>query len=188
MKRFVVALLSAGLICGGWSVMAQQPTRVASTGGKSPHETTSAVIARDRVTITYGRPFTKDPRTGAPRKIWGGVVPYGKAWRFGADEATLLTTQKPLIIGATTIPAGAYTLYFIPEESGASKLAFSKALGGWGIPVDEQNDLARVDAAKEDLTAPVDQLTVKVAKKDEGGVIEISWENTKYSVAFTVQK
>ena len=54
----------------------------------SPHETISARIEGNRVTITYGRPYTKDPKTGEPRKIWGGLVPYGQPWRMGADEAT----------------------------------------------------------------------------------------------------
>src|ERR1035438_9154870 len=59
----------------------------------SPHETTGAVIDGCRVTVVYGRPYTKDPHSGEARKIWGGLVPYGKVWRTGADEATLLITQ-----------------------------------------------------------------------------------------------
>src|SRR5271170_5400305 len=42
----------------------------------SPHETISSVIDGNRVTIVYGRPYTKDPKTGEPRKIWGGLLPY----------------------------------------------------------------------------------------------------------------
>ena len=64
-----------------------------------PHETISAVIDGNRVTVTYGRPYTKNPRTGEVRKIWGGLVPYGKPWRMGADEATLLITQQPIVMG-----------------------------------------------------------------------------------------
>ena len=159
----------------------------------SPHETISTVIGDrhtgDRITITYGRPYTKDPMTGEPRKIWGGLVPFGKVWRLGADEATLLITQRPLVIGATTIPAGAYTLYFVPDENGPSKLAFSTNLGKWGIPVDETHDLARVDAEKSGLEKPVDQLTLAIENNAAGGgVLKIMWENTQFSVAFTVQK
>ena len=128
---------------------AQPQPHVASTGGKSPHETISAVIGDrrtgNRITITYGRPFTKDPKTGAPRKIWGELVAWDKANRLGADEATLLITQQPLVIGETAIPAGAYTLYLVPSENGPTKLAFSTNLGKWGVPVDESHDLARVE-------------------------------------------
>src|ERR1700733_3498174 len=112
------------------TLSAQQP-RVASSGGASPHETISTVIGDrrtgDRVTITYGRPFSKD------RKIWGTLMPYGKAWRMGSDEATLLITQQPISFGETTVPAGAYTLYMVPAENGASKLAISKQIGQWGV-------------------------------------------------------
>ena len=63
----------------------------------SPHETVSKVIDGNRVMIVYGRPYTKDPTTGQNRKIWGELVPYGEVWRTGADEATLLITQKPIV-------------------------------------------------------------------------------------------
>ena len=71
-----------------------------STGGNSPHETTGAVVDGNRVTITYGRPSMKG------REIWGKLVPYGKVWRTGSDEATILITQKPITIGDVNVPAG----------------------------------------------------------------------------------
>ncbi|HWY78372.1 MAG TPA: DUF2911 domain-containing protein [Verrucomicrobiae bacterium] len=186
MKKLLSAIV-VGIVATALPLAAQ--TRAASTGGKSPHETTSAVIDRCRVTVTYGRPYTKSPGTGEMRKIWGGLVPYGKAWRMGADEATTLITQQPLAIGDTTIPAGAYTLYMVPDESGTSKLAISKKLGQWGIPVDENDDLARVDLKKEPLDKTVDQFTMAVAKNPAGGgIIKLMWENTQYSVDFTVKK
>ena len=188
MKRTLVycaALLLAILP----SANAQNPSRAASTGGSSPHETTSAVIDQSRVTITYGRPYSKAPRGGEVRKIWGGLVPYGRPWRMGSDEATTLITQRPLVIGTTTIPAGAYTLYMVPDESGTSKLAISKSLGQWGVPVDDKNDLARVDLKKDTLDKQVDQFTMAVEKNPAGGgLIKLSWENTQYSVAFSVGK
>jgi len=169
-------------------IFAQQAPRAASTGGASPHETTSAMIEGNRVTISYGRPYTKNPKTGEVRKIWGGLVPYGKAWRLGADEATLLVTQRSLELGGVHVPAGAYTLYMIPEENGPSKLAISKKIGQWGIPVDEKDDLARVDLTKTKTAAPVDQLKITVGKGPGAGVgtIKIAWEDTEYSVNYSV--
>ena len=165
------------------AVPATAQNRAASTGGNSPHETTSAVIDGNRVTVTYGRPYSKD------RKIWGSLVPWDKAWRMGSDEATVLITQQPIAIGDTTIPAGAYTLYMVPSENGTSKLAFSKKLGAWGIPVDEKNDLARVDLKKDALDPKVDQYTMSVERNSGGGgVLKLKWENTQYSAVFTVKK
>jgi len=177
------------------SLPAQATSAHPSTSGrKSPHETVSTVIGDrrtgNRVTITYGRPYRKSPTTGEIRKIWGGLVPWDKPDRLGADEATLLITQKPLVFREGTVPAGAYTLYTIPSETGPFKLAFSTNLGKWGIPVDTKHDLLRVEMKKSAIEKPVEQLTLAVGTDaaSGGGVLKISWENTEYSVPFTVAK
>ncbi len=162
----------------------------------SPHETISAYVGGTRrtgtlITISYGRPYSTKPGTTEVRKIWGGLVPWGKADRLGADEATLLVTPLPLVIGGTTVPAGAYTLYIVPSEAGPSKLAFSTNTGKWGIPVDETHDLARFDLKKDPIEKPVDQLTLELANDPatpNSGVLNITWENTKFSLPFAVKK
>ena len=143
MKKIISTLvITTAAMIGALPVMAQ-PTRAASSGGNSPHETISQVFdgaRNNRVTITYGRPYSVKPGTTEVRKIWGGLVPYDKPWRMGADEATLLITQKPIVLGGTTVPAGAYTLYMVPSEAGASKLAI-KAEGAGSSFVKMNEDL-----------------------------------------------
>lgn len=181
MNKLKSLIVMAAIFVSALPLMAQQK-RV------SPHETVSAVIDGSRVIVTYGRPYTKDPKTGEARKIWGGLVPYGKVWRTGADEATTLITQKPLVFGDTTVPAGAYTLWTLPAEDGSAKLIINKQIGQWGAGpgiYDEKNDVARVDLKKDALDTPVDQFTIAVAKP---GLLKLSWENIQYSVPFTVQK
>ena len=108
---------------------------------------------------------------------------WDKADRLGADEATTFITQKAVMVGSALVPAGTYTLYTIPSETGPSKLAISTSVGKWGVPVDEGHDLARVDMKKEALDKPVDQLTIAISKdKSGGGVLWITWENTQFSV------
>lgn len=208
MKKLPSSLLlaSLALVCGA-ALFAQTappakkqpapPIPGAGTGGNTPHFTTSTVVGPNRkdgsrVTITYGRPTAVHPRKGGePRKIWGGLVAWDKADRLGADEATLIVTQHALQIGATTIPAGAYTLYIIPSATGVSKLAFSKKIGDWGVPVDETADLARVDLNKTELSEPVDQLTITINNETPptmNGVITIKWEKTQFALPFTVKK
>jgi len=197
--RLAPAVLALGLTLAGTAgLSAQTPApakpRVASTGGTSPHETTSAIIGErrtgNRVTITYGRPYRADPKTGEVRSIWGGLVKWDKADRLGADEATLLLTQQPIQFGETVIPAGAYTLYLVPSETGVSQLAFSSNLGKWGAPVDESKDVARVNLTKESLESAAEQLTIAVVNDPAagGGVIRISWDTTQFSAPFTVKK
>jgi hypothetical protein len=185
MNKLKSILTIGAIIVSTLPLMAQQ-RRI------SPHETVSAVIDGNRVTIVYGRPYTKDPKTGEDRKIWGGLVPYGKVWRTGADEATLLITQKPIVFGETTIPAGAYTLFTLPQEDGTAKLIVNKQVGQWGIgrgSYDEKQDVARIDLKKEALDKPADQFTMAVEKNpSSGGVLKMMWENTQFSTPFTVQK
>jgi hypothetical protein len=179
-------ILTFGAVIACISPLMAQQKRI------SPHETISKVIDGNRVTIVYGRPYTKDPTTGQNRKIWGKLIPYGEVWRTGADEATLLITQKPIMIGETTIPAGAYTLRTLPNEDGTAKLIINKQVGQWGKgpgSYDKEQDLVRIDLKKEALDAPVDQFTMAVSENPSGGgVLKMMWESTAFSTPFTVQK
>jgi hypothetical protein len=158
-------------------LLAQEKPRV------SPHETVNATVGDAKITIVYGRPYSKDPKSGEKRKIWGALVPYDKVWRMGADEATLLTTDKEITIGGTAIAAGSYSLYLWPTEAGA-KLIVNKQTGQWGTKYDEKQDLARIDLKKEAAAKPADQFTIAV----DGGTLKLVWEETQYSVAIAGKK
>jgi hypothetical protein len=149
----------------------------------SPHETVNATVGDAKITIVYGRPYSKDPKSGEKRKIWGGLVPFGKVWRMGADEATLLTTDKDISIGGTAIAAGTYSLYLLPAEAGA-KLVVNKQTGQWGTKYDESHDLVRIDLKKEPLAKPVDQFTIAI----DNGVLKLMWEDVQYSAAMAGKK
>lgn len=192
-------LLGAALICAVPIIAQQASDQKAKKQGTgpnrtSPHETTYARIGADRrsaslVSITYGRPYAAKGGKGEKRKIWGGLVPWDKADRLGADEATLILLQHPIEVEGKTIAAGAYTLYIVPSETGDSKLAFSSNIGKWGIPVDEKKDVARVTLKKEPLQPEVDQLTIAIENQPPStGVIRIMWEGTQFSVPFTVKR
>ena len=179
MKSFNRTLLALSLVLvAALPAIGQERKRV------SPHETVTADIDGASVTIVYGRPYSKDPKSGATRKIWGELVPYGKVWRTGADEATLLTTTQALDIGGTSIPAGKYSLFTLPDEKGGAKLIVNKETGQWGTKYDEKQDLARIDMKKDAADKPVDQFTIAIEKNPAGGAtLKMSWENVQYSVA-----
>jgi len=146
----------------------------------SPHETASVTLKGKKITIDYGRPFLKG------RKVGQELAPYGKVWRTGADEATMLTTEIDLNIGGIKVPAGKYTLYTLPSE-GTWKLIINKQTGQWGTKYDESQDLGRVDMKKTDLPQSVEQFTISFDKKGESTVdLNLDWENTRVSVALKV--
>ena len=191
MKKLLPNLIIMALIlASAWPVMAQQKQKRAPV---SPHETISEAIDGNKITIVYGRPYSKNPKQPTEiRKIWGSLVPYGKVWRTGADAATLLTIEQPIVIGETTLPAGTYSLFTFPTEDGKAKLIINKRTGQWGIPYDEQkesaNELARIDLKKETLDTTVDQFTMEIVKNSAGGGLKMMWEKTQFSVPFTVKK
>jgi len=192
MNRFAFTLLMFGAIVAFELPAGAQEKRI------SPHEVISQVISNDRIVIIYGRPYTKAPRTGEIRKIWGGLVPYGKIWRTGADEATMMTTEVPIVMGGATIPAGAYSIWLLPNADGTAKLIVNKQVGQWGVDeqgwhkvYDEANDVVRADMKKSDLPVSVDQFTIAIEADPDvagGGLIELKWEKTQYTVGFTLAK
>lgn len=193
----LLAVSTASAQAANTAAPKQPPARLAnSTGGTTPHETTSAVIEGNRVTIVYGRPYTKHPRTGEVRKVWGGLVPHGQVWRTGADEATLLITQQPIAFGARTVPAGAYTLWTLFAADGTGQLIVNRQIGQWGADrndfkrvYDEANDVVRVPLTREPLSPAVDQFTFTVERAPGGGgVLRLKWDDAQYSAAFQVRK
>jgi hypothetical protein len=158
----------------------------------SPHETITAKIDGDEMKLVYGRPYTTKPGTTEARKIWGGLVPYGKVWRTGADEATLLTTAQPIELGGYSLAPGTYSLFTLPNEDGTAKLVINKKTGQWGIPYNEDsekaNELARVDLKKSTLDKTVDQFTMAIEPEAGGGLLKMMWETTQYSIPFAVKK
>jgi len=90
------------------------------------------------VTLTYSRPNVKG------RKIWNGLVPYGKVWRSGANEATVFEVSRDVTINGRPLPAGKYSLHTIPA-AGDWTIIFNKKWDQWGsFDYDEKLDALRV--------------------------------------------
>ncbi len=142
----------------------------------SPPGTAEVTLKGKKITIEYGRPSMKG------RKVVGGLVPYGKVWRTGANEATTLTTEADLNIGGAEVPAGKYTIYTLPSE-GTWKLIINKQTGQWGTVYNEGQDLVRVDLKKSSLNQPVEQFTISFKKNnDTTADLDLQWETTELSV------
>ena len=172
-----IGLLVAGVMVG---VAAFVPAQ--AQGRKSPHETVKATVDGAAITIEYGRPSMRG------RKIFGELVPYGKVWRTGADEATTLTTDKDLTIGELAVPAGKYTLYTLPGEKDW-KLIVNKQIGQWGTAYDEKQDLGRITLKKSASSSPVEQFTISIDRgASGGGTLKLAWENTELTAPITAKK
>ena len=168
----MVAILAAG-------ISAQEQAKAPA----SPPGTASVSFADGKtVTIDYSRPSMRN------RKIFGGLVPYGEVWRTGANSATSLKTDVDLTIGGASVPAGNYTLYSIPSESGW-KLIINKQTGQWGTSYDEKQDLARVDMKVSSNATPTEQFTISLNKTGgSSATLKLDWASTTATVNVSEKK
>jgi Protein of unknown function (DUF2911) len=116
------------------------------------------------------------------RKIYGDLVPYGKVWRTGANEATTFMTSADVKVGGKDIPAGSYTLFAVPNADKWT-LIINKKTGEWGIPYKYEGDeLARIDMKVSKLPSAVENFTISYEKSGSGCTLNIDWDNTRASV------
>ncbi len=155
-----------------------------SVNGKplaSPAATAETRLDGKAITIHYNAPSARC------RTVMGGVVPYGKVWRTGANPATTLITTTNLQIGNLEVPAGTYTLYSLPAAAGTPwQLIVNKQTGQWGTVYKPEMDLGRtammskpvahpqevMSLSFEDVHGSTAQLHVKWADADEFVKIE----------------
>ena len=151
-----------------------------SRGRISPHESVAALVDDAHVTIVYGRPTMRG------RVIFGSLVPWGRVWCPGADEATTLESSRPIAIGALRVPTGPHTIWILPTRDRWT-LIVSTEPEGFHTNYHERADLGRVAMRKRALDAPVERLTFAIDPAPAGGgTIAMSWEKTEVSVAFSI--
>jgi hypothetical protein len=167
---FVVAF------CIAATAMAQKPIA-------SPRDSVYGKINGATILINYGSPSVKG------RKIFGGLEPYDKPWRAGANQATSFVTDKDLMVEGKKLPAGKYTLFLTPGET-EWKVAFNSVNGEWGIKKDASDSrgyAANDDPAKDVLVVSVKPKTVPLTERlkyefsSKG--FEMVWENTSVPVS-----
>lgn len=180
MKQLLLAIAPLALaLCVAPALSAQAPKKAPA----SPHETVTASVGGKTITITYGRPYMKG------RKIYGGLVPFDKVWRTGADEATTFTTDGDLMLGSLHVPAGTYALFTIPGTSEWTVILnkVSKTWGAFDYEKNKAEDLGQLKAKTKTIAAPVEQLTIAV--EPAGGkkaTLSIVWETTRVTVPIVV--
>jgi hypothetical protein len=164
---------------------------VAQDKSQRPSQPGSADLTLNgkKITVDYSRPKIADPKTGQQRKVMGELVPYGKVWRLGANEATTLKTEANLDVNGTAVPAGTYTLFAVPQQDKWT-LVVSKKTGEWGTPYPgESSDFARIPMNPvEHVDQTVDPFTITLDKTgDSSGKLCAAWENTKSCANLTAK-
>lgn len=171
--RKVSLLIAVALVAS--SALAQQQVR---TPRPSPQAKLTQTVGITDVTINYSRPGVKG------RTIWGGLVPYDKVWRTGANEATTITFSDDVTIGGQKLPKGTYSLHTTPGRD-SWKIHFNSVADQWGsYSYDAAKDVVVVNATPQ--TAPhAEWLTFEVPQMTtDTATFMIRWD--KVAVPFTV--
>ena len=148
----------------------------------SPAAKAEVTLPNASVSIDYSAPSSRG------RAIFGGLVPYGKVWRTGANAATTLKTTGSLQIGDLTVPAGTYTLYSVPAADGW-QLIVNKQTGQWGTVYEQAQDLGRVKMSVGTTSSPVETLVIDFEKTMGSSTeMHLKWAGVDASVQIKASK
>lgn len=138
----------------------------------SPPAKVSEKVGSTTITIDYSQPSVKG------REIWGGLVPYDKVWRTGANEATTFEVSSDVKIEGNSLKAGKYGLFSIPG-SDEWTIIFNSVPEQWGaFNYDESKDVLRVKVKPEKVGQNTEKMTFSISGD---GLVTLMWEKLKIS-------
>lgn len=169
---FVLAMIIANYVTEA-QVKTPQP---------SPKSTLMQVVGLTNVEIVYSRPSAKG------RDVFNNLVPYGKLWRTGANENTIISFSDDVVIDGKTLPKGKYALYSTPKADNW-EIIFYTAVDNWGNPEnwDEKKVALKTTVKSEHIDRLVESFTIGINNLDNNFAhLELSWEKTLVAMKFEV--
>ncbi|MFI5159752.1 MAG: DUF2911 domain-containing protein [Sphingobacteriales bacterium] len=171
MRKFtsrVVSLLAVAFLLSGTAYA--QPFGTKNL--PSPRDSVSGKLGGSDIKIWYGSPAVKG------RAIFGAQEPWDKVYRTGANEATIFTTSKDIMVEGKTLPAGSYAFFAIPKADGNWTVIFNKTAKQWGaFKYDEAQDQLRVTVKVKKI--PNQERLVYTIGKDD---FDMKWADTDLPV------
>lgn len=153
-------------------------------GWVMPRESQAASVSQKigvtDITITYHRPDVKG------RKIWGDIVPYGKIWRAGANNATTITFSTNVLIDGKELKAGSYSYFLIPTENEWTVVLNKGALQWGAYTYAEDQDALRVKAKPLQGEFAESLHFNFPTVNDSSTLLVMSWEHIKVPLKISV--
>lgn len=140
----------------------------------SPNASVSQTIGLTNVSLTYGRPSVRE------REIFGGLVPFDRVWRTGANESTAITFSDDVLVEGERVEAGTYSLYTIPGEETWTIIINDKL--SWGTQYEENEDVLRVEVDAEESHFMERLMIYFENVTEESGDLVLHWDETKVNV------
>lgn len=166
-KNFFKAVLMT------WTLSLAANVVVAQNAPASPAASvTGKLKGGAAISISYSSPGVKG------RQIWGTLVPFGKIWRAGANNATVMETDKDVTIDGKILSAGKYSIFAIPTEM-ECVVIFNAQVGQSGMSYDAKKDILRVTVKNKKSASMNERLVYTI---NENGFV-LSWENLDIPVS-----
>ncbi len=143
---------------------------------KSPLDMVTLKYEDLYIKITYSRPHKRG------REVFGEIVPYGKVWRTGANEATEITLTKDILIGKKRLKAGTYTIFTIPEKE-KWQIIFNSDLGLWGsYNYNPRKNVLIAEGMVSSTDTIYEPFTIELQLQDESANLLMIWDKTKVTL------
>lgn len=180
-RKLSTAVLILAIIVGGivGGIVGVQQYQLYQTKKYSPAEIAAYSNNAINIEVTYSRPFKKG------RDIFGKLVPYGKWWRTGANEATTIRLSRDISFSGKTLKAGYYSIVTFPGEK-EWEIVFNNKIPDWGTSYSPEEDVLKVRAKVEALPEVVEQFTIDFSEENGSPVLIMAWDKTKVSTPFKV--
>lgn len=144
----------------------------------SPLEVVTMKYDDTYIKVTYGRPHKRG------RDIFGEdtLVPYGKIWRTGANEATEITLTGDVKMAGEEVKAGTYTLFTIPDKDNWT-IILNSELGQWGAyNYNEDFDVLRFTVPTSTTDVVYEPFTMEFEQHDHTTNILMMWDQTQVEI------
>ncbi|HSJ05610.1 MAG TPA: DUF2911 domain-containing protein [Longimicrobiales bacterium] len=166
------------------SLECEPSPRMPVEGRASPFDSASVQVGAEQARLCYGRPSARG------REIFGGLVPYDRLWRTGANEPTILHLPFTADIAGLTVPAGSYSLYTEPS-TGDWTLIINRSTSQWGHESSytaeiQAQELGRTTVPSERLDQHVEIFTIRSESTAGGADLLLEWERTRVRIPIRV--
>lgn len=148
--------------------------------GASQHSVVKQRVGLTDVEVDYSRPNKNG------REIFGGLVPYGKLWRTGANAVTKIKFSRAVTLGGKEIPAGEYALFTIPTANEWTIILSKDAKVQSAADYKQENDAARITATPESIPIAIETFTIALNDvKGASATLDFFWDKTRVPVKLT---
>ncbi|MCA9557516.1 MAG: DUF2911 domain-containing protein, partial [Myxococcales bacterium] len=179
MKRFP-ALLPAAFLAATLALALPAAAQDLKLPAPSPLAQVMQTVGTTSITVTYSSPGKKG------RDIFGGLVPFDKLWRTGANAATTIEFTTDVKVGGKPVPAGKYAIFSIPKKDTWTVILNKNPNQGGTNSYDAKLDQARIDVKPESSPARERMTFLFRDTQDGGTTLDLDWAGTRVSLPITV--